>query len=118
MTLLRPGRTWWFVGEERGPPLRGIHLTADSHSYDPAANNSATDNRTVITPTADLSITKSDGVVAVNQSGAVIYAIVASDAGPSSVSAAPIAHRARERRVSVVTGHSRRGRSTGARISL
>jgi hypothetical protein len=35
----------------------------------PAGNNSATDANTVITPTADLSITKTDGVTGVNQGG-------------------------------------------------
>jgi hypothetical protein len=54
---------------------------------DPAGNNSATDGNTVITPTADLSITKTDGVTSVNQGGTLTYTIVASNAGPSAVTA-------------------------------
>jgi hypothetical protein len=55
---------------------------------DPAGNNSATDANTVITPTADLSITKTDGVTGVNQGGTITYTIVASNAGPSAVTGA------------------------------
>ncbi|MCL4215331.1 MAG: DUF11 domain-containing protein, partial [Gemmatimonadales bacterium] len=43
-------------------------------------NNSATDANTVITPTSDLFISKTDGVTAVNQGGTVTYTIVASNA--------------------------------------
>ncbi|MCE9600645.1 MAG: DUF11 domain-containing protein, partial [Gemmatimonadetes bacterium] len=59
-------------------------ITAPGGVNDPAGNNSATDNNTVITPTSDLSITKTDGVVSVNQNGTVTYTIVASNAGPSA----------------------------------
>jgi hypothetical protein len=54
---------------------------AGGHVNDPAGNNSATDGNTVITPTADLSITKTDGVTGVNQNGTVTYTIVASERG-------------------------------------
>jgi uncharacterized repeat protein (TIGR01451 family) len=47
-------------------------------------NNSATDTDT-LTPQADLSITKTDGVTTVAQGGSTIYTIVASNAGPSAV---------------------------------
>ncbi|MBK7908645.1 MAG: DUF11 domain-containing protein [Gemmatimonadetes bacterium] len=57
---------------------------------DPAGNNLATDGNTVITPTADLSVTKTDGVTSVNQNGTVTYAIVASNAGPSAVTGATV----------------------------
>ncbi|MBL8995684.1 MAG: DUF11 domain-containing protein, partial [Gemmatimonadetes bacterium] len=66
-------------------------ITAPVGINDPAGNNSATDNNTVITPTADLSITKTDGVSAVNQGGTVTYTIVASNAGPSAVTGATVA---------------------------
>ncbi|HUD42528.1 MAG TPA: proprotein convertase P-domain-containing protein [Dokdonella sp.] len=46
------------------------------------ANNSATDTDT-LTPQADLSITKTDGVTSVTPGGPVTYTIVASNAGPS-----------------------------------
>ncbi|MGB8860273.1 MAG: hypothetical protein WCC60_13490, partial [Ilumatobacteraceae bacterium] len=58
---------------------------------DPAGNNSATDNNTVITPTADLRITKTDGVASVLQGATVTYTIVASNSGPSAVTGATVA---------------------------
>ncbi|MDH5233795.1 MAG: hypothetical protein OEW77_02475 [Gemmatimonadota bacterium] len=65
-------------------------ITAPGGTNDPAGNNSATDNNTVITPTADLAITKTDGVTAVNQGGALTWTIVASNAGPSAVTGAAV----------------------------
>jgi hypothetical protein len=50
---------------------------------DPAGNNSATDGNTVVAPTSDLSITKTDGLANITQNGTVTYTIVASNAGPS-----------------------------------
>jgi hypothetical protein len=50
---------------------------------DPAGNNSATDGNTAITPTADLRITKDDGVNSVIQGNTVTYTIVVTNAGPS-----------------------------------
>jgi len=54
------------------------------------ANNSATDTDT-LTPQADLSITKTDGVTSVTPGGSVTYTIVASNAGPSNASGATVA---------------------------
>src|SRR5439155_1266879 len=65
-------------------------VTAPAGVSDPAGNNSATDNNTVITPTADLSITKTDGVTSVNQGAILTYTIVASNAGPSAVTGATV----------------------------
>src|SRR5437016_7169432 len=65
-------------------------VTAPAGTNDPAGNNSATDNNTVITPTADLSITKTDGVTSINQGATLTYTIVASNAGPSAVVAATV----------------------------
>src|SRR5207244_4108639 len=65
-------------------------IAAPAGTNDPAGNNSATDNNTVITPTADLAITKTDGVTAVNQGGTLTYTIVASNAGPSAVVGATV----------------------------
>jgi uncharacterized repeat protein (TIGR01451 family) len=66
-------------------------VTVPVGTTDPTpANNTATDNNTVITPTADLSISKTDGVTGVNQNGTVTYTIVASNAGPSAVTAATV----------------------------
>ncbi|MEP7201973.1 MAG: hypothetical protein ABI894_05150, partial [Ilumatobacteraceae bacterium] len=54
-----------------------------------AADNAATDN-TAITPTADLSITKTDGLTSVAAGEAVTYTVVAGNAGPSPIIAASI----------------------------
>jgi uncharacterized repeat protein (TIGR01451 family) len=56
---------------------------------DPAGNNSATDV-TSAAATADLSITKTDGLTAIAEGGVVTYTIVASNAGPSAVSGATV----------------------------
>ncbi|MFN0139258.1 MAG: DUF4394 domain-containing protein [Pyrinomonadaceae bacterium] len=57
--------------------------TVSSTQPDPnPANNSATDTDTLV-PTADLSITKTDGVTTVNAGGTTTYTIVASNPGPS-----------------------------------
>jgi uncharacterized repeat protein (TIGR01451 family) len=53
------------------------------------ANNSATDTDT-LTPTADLSITKTDGSATQVPGTAVTYTVVATNTGPSSVIAAPV----------------------------
>lgn len=61
--------------------------TVSSGISDPTpSNNSATDTNTLI-PQADLSITKTDGVTTVNAGSNTIYAITASNAGPSNASA-------------------------------
>lgn len=52
-------------------------------------NDSATDTDT-LQPTADLSITKNDGVTAVSPGESVTYTIVAANAGPSSVVGATV----------------------------
>ncbi len=58
--------------------------TVSSSVTDPTpGNNSATDTDT-LTPQADLSITKTDGVTSVVAGGSVSYTIVASNAGPSN----------------------------------
>ena len=58
-------------------------VTAAGGVVDPTpGNNSATDGDS-ITPRADLSIAKTDGVMTVNPGGGVTYTITASNAGPS-----------------------------------
>jgi uncharacterized repeat protein (TIGR01451 family) len=54
------------------------------------ANNSATDTDT-LGATADLSITKTDGVTSVTAGGSTTYTITASNAGPSSATGATVA---------------------------
>ncbi len=53
-------------------------------------NNSATDTDT-LGATADLAITKTDGVATANPGGSVTYTITASNAGPSNASGATVA---------------------------
>ncbi|MFY9821928.1 MAG: IPTL-CTERM sorting domain-containing protein, partial [Thermoanaerobaculia bacterium] len=60
--------------------------TSDSN----AANNSATDTDT-LTPQADLSVTKTDGVTTATPGGSVTYTITASNAGPSNATGATVA---------------------------
>ncbi|HEV7768776.1 MAG TPA: SBBP repeat-containing protein [Thermoanaerobaculia bacterium] len=54
------------------------------------ANNSATDT-TTLTPSADLSITKTDGVTTATPGGSVTYTITASNGGPNPVTGATVA---------------------------
>ena len=62
-------------------------VTAPASPTDPVAgNNSATDTDTIIV-TADLSITKNDGVSAVQTGQALTYTIVATNMGPSPTGA-------------------------------
>ena len=65
--------------------------TVSSAIADPnPANNSATDTDT-LTPQADLSITKTDGVASVTPGGSVTYTIIASNAGPSNAPGSTVA---------------------------
>jgi uncharacterized repeat protein (TIGR01451 family) len=65
--------------------------TVSSAVTDPnPANNSATDVDT-LTPQADLSITKTDGVSAVTPGSSTIYTITASNAGQSNATGATVA---------------------------
>ncbi len=65
--------------------------TVSSAVTDPnPANNSATDNDTVAV-SADLAITKTDGVTTATPGGSTTYTIVASNAGPSTATSATVA---------------------------
>ncbi|MDH5234654.1 MAG: DUF11 domain-containing protein, partial [Gemmatimonadota bacterium] len=55
-----------------------------------AGNNTSAGDLTTVIPSANLGITKTDGVTAVNQGGTVTYTIVASNAGPNAVTAATV----------------------------
>ncbi|MSQ98082.1 MAG: DUF11 domain-containing protein [Xanthomonadales bacterium] len=90
-------------------PVGGIATYTASCSIDPAAigslsntasissalvdpvpgNNNATDTDT-LAPSANLGITKTDGVTAVTPGGTVTYTIAASNAGPSAVNGATV----------------------------
>jgi uncharacterized repeat protein (TIGR01451 family) len=65
--------------------------TVSASVVDPdPANNSATDTDT-LTPMADVSITKTDGVVTATPGGSVTYTITASNAGPSNAPGSSVA---------------------------
>jgi uncharacterized repeat protein (TIGR01451 family) len=65
--------------------------TVSSATPDPTpGNNSATDSDT-LTPQADLSVTKTDGVTSATAGGSVTYTIVASNAGPSNAPGTAVA---------------------------
>jgi uncharacterized repeat protein (TIGR01451 family) len=65
--------------------------TVSSAVTDPdPANNSATDTDT-LTPNADISITKTDGVTTATPGGSVTYTITASNAGPSNAPGSTVA---------------------------
>ncbi len=66
-------------------------VTAPAGVTDPApGNNSATDSDT-LGASADLAITKTDGVTAATAGGSVTYTITASNAGPSNATGATVA---------------------------
>ena len=66
-------------------------MTAPAGVTDPdPANNSATDTDT-LGASADLVITKTDGVASVTAGGSTIYTITASNAGPSNATGATVA---------------------------
>jgi uncharacterized repeat protein (TIGR01451 family) len=54
-------------------------------------NNTGTATTVISTPTADLSVTKTDGVTSVFANGATAYTIVVSNAGPSAANNAVVA---------------------------
>ncbi len=66
-------------------------VTVPAGVTDPTpANNSATDTDT-LTPTADLSITKTDGATTAVPGAAISYTIIATNNGPSDVTGATVA---------------------------
>jgi uncharacterized repeat protein (TIGR01451 family) len=66
-------------------------VTAPAGATDPTpGNNSATDSDT-LGASADLSITKTDGVTSATPGGSVTYTITASNAGPSDATGATVA---------------------------
>ncbi len=57
---------------------------------DPNGNNNEATDTDTLTPQADLSITKNDGVTSATPGGSVTYTITASNAGPSDVTGATV----------------------------
>jgi uncharacterized repeat protein (TIGR01451 family) len=74
-----------------GTVVNTATVAAPAGVTDPTpGNNSATDSDTVAL-SADLAITKTDGVTSVTAGGSTIYTITASNAGPSNATGATIA---------------------------
>ena len=96
MTLLPSGTVTFTVtgtisASATGTLVNTATVAAPGGVTDPTpGNNSATDTDT-LNPTADLSISKTDGVVSKVPGTSVTYTIVASNAGPSAVTAATVA---------------------------
>ena len=78
------------AGSATGSLTNTATVTPPGGTTDPnSGNNSASDTDTV-TPVADLSITKSDGVSSVNAGSTTTYTLVVSNAGPSAVTGAAL----------------------------
>ncbi len=66
-------------------------VAAPAEVHDPNPNNdSASDLDTVLVPSTDLSITKTDGVTSADPGGSLTYAIVVANAGPSAAVGAQV----------------------------
>ena len=79
------------AADASGSLVNSVSVSAPGGVTDPdLSNNSATDVDSLV-PTADLSVTKSDGVVSVVPGTAVSYTVVVSNAGPSDVVGASVA---------------------------
>ena len=76
-----------------GPLVASAEVVPPAGSVDPApANNMASDDDTLLVPTADLAISKDDGQGQAAPGGTVVYTITVSNtAGPSQISGALVA---------------------------
>jgi uncharacterized repeat protein (TIGR01451 family) len=77
------------VGTANGSLVNIARIAAPTGVTDPAGNNVATDTNTVL-GSADLAITKTDGVIAPNAGDVLTYTIVASNNGPGNVAGATV----------------------------
>lgn len=64
--------------------------TVSSSASDPSPGNESATDESILVPTGDLSITKSDGVMNTNPGETLVYTIVVSNAGPSDMSGAMV----------------------------
>jgi len=71
-----------------GSVINTATIAAPAGTIDPAAGNNSTGDTDTVTPVADLSITKSDGVASVNAGGTTTYIVRVTNNGPSSVTGA------------------------------
>ncbi|HEY2413809.1 MAG TPA: right-handed parallel beta-helix repeat-containing protein [Pirellulaceae bacterium] len=65
-------------------------VTPQATTFDMNTDNNSATTMTALTPQADLSITKNDGVTTVAQGSTVTYTIVVSNSGPSAVTGATV----------------------------
>ncbi len=73
-----------------GAITNAAQIDAPTGVTDPDPGDNVATDTTSITPTADLSITKTDGLTTVAAGEVVTYTMVASNAGPSPISAATV----------------------------
>lgn len=95
VNLAAGGSATFTVNATVSPSASGTLLNTASVSVAPldpqVGNNSATDSTTIIaSPTANLGITKTDGLGTVTAGAAISYTIVASNAGPDPVIGAAV----------------------------
>lgn len=74
-----------------GRLINTVTVTAEGVSDPNLANNSATDDDTVLSPAADLQVSVSNGLDQVTPGDSVVWDIVVSNAGPSSVQGVEVA---------------------------
>ena len=78
------------VASASGSLVNTATVAAPVGVTDPVSGNDSATDTDALTPTADLSVTKSDGVASVVPGSPVSYTIVVSNAGPSAVSGASV----------------------------
>jgi uncharacterized repeat protein (TIGR01451 family) len=78
-------------GAATGTLTNTATVTAPAGVTDPAPGNNSASDADTLGATADLSITKTDGVTTATAGGSVTYTIVASNAGPSTATGATVA---------------------------
>jgi uncharacterized repeat protein (TIGR01451 family) len=78
------------IGSSATGTLSNTATVAVGSGSDPVPGNDAATDTDTLSPSADLSITKTDGVTSATPGGAVTYTITASNAGPSDAADATV----------------------------
>src|SRR6185369_14339855 len=73
------------VAQATGTLVNTVTVAAPSGTTDPNANNDTSSDTDTLTPTADLTISKTDGQTTAVPGATVTYTIVVSNSGPSTV---------------------------------
>jgi uncharacterized repeat protein (TIGR01451 family) len=82
IAIVRPGAT--------GTIVNNATVEAPSGMSDPTPSNNAASDSTALSPLADVSITKTDGVSTITAGAPTTYSIVVANPGPSAISAVRI----------------------------